>query len=68
MNKYVGNVSAVTDSQIREFAKANVMGGDLIIVGDYAIFRDDLAKRFPNVNIEAIKASELDITKPNLRK
>jgi zinc protease len=68
LNKYVSNVNSVSDSQIREFAKSNLVGGDIIIVGDYSIFKDDLAKRFPEINLEVIKASELDITKPNLRK
>lgn len=68
LNKYVGSVTAVTDDQIREFAKQNLLGGDIIIVGDYAIFKDDLAKRFPNMKIEVIKADELDLSKENLRK
>ena len=68
LNSYVGNVTSVTDAQIREFAAANLMGGDIVIVGDYAKFKDDLAKRFPNMKIEVVKADELDITSENLRK
>jgi zinc protease len=68
LNKYVGRVNAVTGDQIREFTKAQLLGGNLIIVGDYSIFKDDLAKRFPDMKIEVIKADELDITKDNLRK
>lgn len=68
LNQYVGSVTAVTDDQIREFAKQNLLGGDIIIVGDYAIFKDDLAKRFPNMKVDVIKADELDLSKENLRK
>jgi zinc protease len=68
LNRYMTNVNSVTDKQIRGFAKSNLLGGDVIIVGDYSIFRDDLAKRFPNIKPVVIPASELDITKPGLRK
>lgn len=68
LNSYVKNVTGVTDAQIRDFAAANLLSGDIIIVGDYAKFKDDLAKRFPNMKIDVIKADELDISKENLRK
>ncbi|HEX6279479.1 MAG TPA: pitrilysin family protein [Pyrinomonadaceae bacterium] len=68
LNKYVGNVNAVTDDQIRSFASANLLGGDIIIVGDYAKFKDDLAKRFPNMKIDVVKVDELNIESPTLRK
>ena len=68
LNLYVTNVNAVTDAQIKDFAAANLMGGDIIIVGDYSIFKDDLAKRFPNMKIDVIKADDLDLSKDNLRK
>ncbi len=68
LNSYMTNVQSVTDAQIRDFAKRNLFGGDLIIVGDYSIFKDDLAKRFPNMTIDVIKADELDLSKDNLRK
>lgn len=68
LNAYVNNVNAVRDAQIREFAAKNLLGGDIIIVGDYSLFKDDLAKRFPNVKVDVIKADELDITKGDLRK
>ncbi len=63
LNSYMKNVEAVKDAQIRDFAKTNLPGGDIIIVGDYAVFKDDLAKRFPNMKIEIVKASELDLNK-----
>ncbi len=63
LNSYTKNVETVKDAQIRDFAKANLLGGDIIIVGDYAKFKDDLAKRFPNMKIEIVKAAELDLKK-----
>ncbi|HEY0659158.1 MAG TPA: pitrilysin family protein [Pyrinomonadaceae bacterium] len=57
LNSYMKNVETVKDAQIRDFAKANLLGGDIIIVGDYAKFKDDLAKRFPNMKIEVVKAA-----------
>jgi len=65
MNTFTNTVQAVNDSQIRDFAKANILGGDIVIVGDYAKFKDDLAKRFPNQKIEVIKAEGLDLKKIN---
>ncbi len=68
LNAHIQNVNAVTDAQIRTFANDSLKYGDIIIVGDYKIFKDDLAKRFPNVKIEVVKADELDLSKDNLRK
>ncbi len=68
LNRYMTSVNAVTDKEIRDLAKGHLLGGDIIIVGDYAKFREDLAKRFPNIKPDVIPVAELDITKPNLRK
>jgi zinc protease len=68
LNSYMNSVMAVKDLQIKQFAAANFNGGDIVIVGDYAKFKDDLAKRFPNINVEVVKADELDISKENLKK
>ena len=68
LNRYMTSVNAVSDDQIKAFAKSNLLGGDIIIVGDYAKFKDDLAKRFPDVKVDVIKADELDLTQANLRK
>ncbi len=68
LNSYMNKVQAVKDAEIRDFAKANLLGGDIIIVGDYSVFKDDLAKRFPNAKIEVVKADEIDLSKENLRK
>ncbi|MCY7377165.1 MAG: hypothetical protein LH472_14490, partial [Pyrinomonadaceae bacterium] len=55
-------------AESREFAGERLNGGDIIIVGDYAKFKDDLAKRFPDMKIEVVKADELDLSKDDLRK
>jgi zinc protease len=68
LNSHIQNTNAVTDAQIKTFANDLLIDGDLIIVGDYKIFKDDLAKRFPNMKIDVIKAAELDLSKDNLRK
>ena len=68
LNSYMTSVNAVSDAQIQDFAGANLYGGDLIIVGDYNVFKEDLAKRFPDMKVTVISADELDITKDNLRK
>ena len=68
LNSYMNRVMSVTDKQIKQFAAENFNGGDIIIVGDYAKFKDDLAKRFPNMKIEVIKADELDLGSENLKK
>ena len=68
LNSYMTSTNAVTDAQIRDFASANLAGGDMIIVGDYSVFKDDLAKRFPDMKIEVIKADALDLSKDSLQK
>ncbi len=61
LNSYTQNVTNINDAQIRDFAKNNLLGGDIIIVGDYAKFKDDLAKRFPKVKTKVIKADGIDL-------
>jgi zinc protease len=68
LNKYVASINGVADTQIREFASRNLLGGDMIIVGDAKIFMDDLKKRFPTTQIDVIKASDLDMSKDDLKK
>ena len=68
LNNYIGKVNAVTPDQLKALGSYDTLGGDIIIVGDYSIFRDDLAKRFPGMKIDVIKADELDLSKDNLRK
>jgi zinc protease len=68
LNSYMQNLQTVTDAQVKAFASANIKGGDIIIVGDYAKFKDDLAKRFPALKVEVIPASQLDLNSDTLRK
>ena len=68
LNSYMTSTNGVTDAQIKGFADANLAGGDMIIVGDYSVFKDDLAKRFPDMKIEVIKADALDLSKDSLQK
>lgn len=68
LNGYMSSIEKVSDAQVRKFAGENLNGGDIIIVGDYSKFKDDLAKRFPNMKIEVVRADNLDINKDNLMK
>jgi len=68
LNSYMQNVRNVSDAQVKNFASANILGGDIIIVGDAKVFMDDLKKRFPNQKIEVISANELDLNSDNLRR
>ncbi len=68
LNAYMPSVNAVKNADLKSFAAANLFEGDIIIVGDYEVFKNDLAKRFPNQTISVIKASELDIDSETLRK
>jgi hypothetical protein len=62
------SVNAVGAANVKDFASKYLFGGDMVIVGDYSVFKDDLAKRFPNMKIDVVKADELNIESPTLRK
>ena len=68
LNAYMANVNNVQSATIKSFAAKNFVNGDIVIVGDYAKFKDDLAKRFPNAKIEVVKADELDIESSTLKR
>lgn len=68
LNNFVPHVETVSGGMIKNFAASNLKGGDIIIVGDYAKFKDDLAKRFPAQKIEVIPASQLDLNRDDLKK
>ncbi len=68
LNAYVRKVNGVTAASIRSFAGTNLNGGVIIIAGDYSVFKDDLAKRFPKMKVDVIPAEKLDLSKANLRK
>lgn len=63
MNSYVNSIGGVGSAPVRDYATRLLIGGDLIIVGDYGVFGGDLAKRFPGVQVKVVKASELDLEK-----
>ncbi len=67
LNQYVNSVTAVGPANVKELAAKYLYGGDLIVVGDYNVFKDDLAKRFPNMKIDVVKIDELNIDSPTLR-
>ncbi|MEO8573655.1 MAG: hypothetical protein ABI481_06770, partial [Pyrinomonadaceae bacterium] len=60
--------TGVTSAGVKDFATQYLRDGDLIIVGDYSKFKDDLTKRFPGVKIEVVKIDELNIESPTLKK
>ncbi|HKP67644.1 MAG TPA: insulinase family protein, partial [Pyrinomonadaceae bacterium] len=68
LNAYMPGVTGVSSAAVKDFAAKNLFDGEMIIVGDYSIFKDDLAKRFPGMKIEVVKASELNIESPTLKK
>ncbi|HEY8562704.1 MAG TPA: pitrilysin family protein [Pyrinomonadaceae bacterium] len=68
LNTYIKDVNEVTDDEIVYFAERYINEGNLIIVGDYKIFKDDLAKRFPNTKIDVVKADSLDLSAASLQK
>jgi len=68
LNSFIPNVQSTSSAQIKAFAQNYLKGGNIIIVGDYSVFKADLAKRFPNMQIEVIKAEDLDLSADNLLK
>ncbi len=68
LNSFIPNVQSTSSAQIKAFAQNYLKGGNIIIVGDYSVFKADLAKRFPNMKIEVIKAEDLDLSTDNLQK
>lgn len=67
LNGYMLKVNSVTNDEIRTFASDNLIEGDIIIVGEYGKFKDDLARRFPNMTPTVIPAAQLDVTRKDLR-
>lgn len=58
---FVPMIRATSASAIKSFAGEQLRGGDIIIVGDYKMFKDDLAKRFPNKGVTVVAAEGLDL-------
>lgn len=61
LNLYVDKVRAAKREDVRTFARQNLKGGDIIIVGDASKFMDDLKKRFSKMSIRIIKADDLKL-------
>ena len=68
LGNYGNGVDAISDADIKKFVAGNLRGGDLIVVGDYKMFADDLRKRFPNQKINVIPAAKLDLNRDDLQK
>lgn len=68
LGSYPEAVGLVDDARISAFSAANLLGGDIIIVGDAKMFLDDLIKSFPDREIEVINIDDLDLNERNLRK
>ena len=68
LSEYVKKINATSPAALKEFAAANLTGSTVIIAGDYSVFKDDLAKRFPQTKIRVIEAADLDLNKDSLQK
>ena len=66
LKTFMENVRGVNTANVRDFAARNLSGGDVIIVGDYKVFKEDLAKRFPGMRVEIIKADDLVLSRDQL--
>lgn len=61
LTEFVPMIRNTSAEAIRAFAGENIRGGDIIIVGDYKMFKDDLAKRFPKKGVTVVAAEGLDL-------
>jgi zinc protease len=68
LNRYIGNVQAVTAEEVKAFAasKLSADGTSIIVVGDAKKFLPALQKEFPQV--EVIPVAELDLNSSSLKK
>ena len=68
INRYIGNVEAVTKGDVQKFAgtRLDAATSHIIIVGNAAKFLPELEKHYKN--IEVIKIAELDLNTALLRK
>ncbi|HEX7152893.1 MAG TPA: pitrilysin family protein [Thermoanaerobaculia bacterium] len=66
INKYIGNVQAVTATDVRKFAGTIAGDSNIVIVGNASQFITPLRARFQNV--EVIPVAELDVDSPTLRR
>lgn len=68
INRYIGNVQAITTADIQKFAgtRLDAKTSNIIIVGNAKAFLPELKKKYPNV--EVIPVAELDLNTAQLRK
>jgi zinc protease len=52
INKYTTSVQNVSAANVKDFASRYFHDGEIVIVGDYSKFKDDLAKRFPECTLK----------------
>ncbi len=67
LGSFMSQVNDTSAERIKSFANDNLAGGDMIIVGDASKYLDDLKKRFPDMKIEVIKASKINLNSKTLR-
>ncbi len=67
LNSFMPKVRETGSEQIKSFANDNLSGGDIIIVGDASKYLEDLKARFPEMKIQVIKASKINLNKKTLR-
>jgi zinc protease len=68
LESYTRDVQGVDAARAARFAADHLLGGSIVIAGDYSIFKDDLAKRFRGTPIIVVAADKLDLSRPGLQK
>jgi zinc protease len=68
LNAYIAKAGRVAAPELRSFVTSNLLNGRLVIVGDYSVFKNDLAKRFASMKVRVIRADDLDLAKEGLQK
>lgn len=58
LKTHIARINAVGADRVQSVAANFLDSGDIVIVGDYKVFKDDLAKRFPGMKIEVVPASK----------
>jgi len=64
INDYISKIDAVQPEQIRNFANDIKSKGTIVIVGDYAKFRQSLDKMLPNHKVRVVSAVDLNLSGP----
>ncbi len=68
LNGFADRINRVAPAEIKRFAIEHMRGGHLVIAGDYRKFREDLAKRFPRMEIIVISSERLDLASETLQR